>query len=376
MKYAFNDILNKEMYDTGLCVFITGPYSIFNNIVSDRFKEMSVEDEEVELDPRLSADFGMADFGDTKINTSVDIDTFRDVIGAANVNGKWYCKVYWGNLTKKQKEYVQEYMKSPNKNGYLMVVIEGYGDYRFFLRSRLLMNSKESHLIQLSFPNRKILREIVMELFKDRGVSLTEEAAELFVMRMSNAYDDYGNIIDRVMEMVSGGVIDKKIMEKGLKGVENYVIDDFIEFLLRPLSGPEISKNRKVYKMYGALVREMGAKAVLMKTRYKVDELIEFRRAINNGLIPIQVRFSVEEAKKRLGEESKLGKIADFRFRKLAELASKTSLKDWFYMQTLLSRVSGMTSDEECERILFTLVHRTVLNEIRVKKGIGVEGDV
>lgn len=377
MKYVFNDILSEELYKAGLCVFVTGPYSIFNNIVADKFKGMAQSKEEMFIDDDLMAEFGIKDTDFAKVNTSVDIDTFRDVVGSANIHGKWYCKVAWDNLTKKQREYVQEYMKFPNANGYLIVVIEKYADYRFFLKSRLLANSKETHLIQLSFPNRKVLVELVAEMFRMQGAKVTEEAAELFVMRMSTAYDDYGNIITKVLEYNKDKVIDRKVMEVGLKGVENFVIDDFIEQLLKPLSGSDIQKNRKIYKMYGALVKEMGADGVLTKIKYKVDELIEFRRAINNGIIPIQVRFSVEEAKQRLGEESKLYKVPDFRFRKMAYIASQTSLKDWFYMQTLLSQVGGkygrLRDTQEYERILYTLVHRTVLNEHRIKKGIGME---
>lgn len=376
MKYAFKNILEEDLYKSGLCVFVTGPYSIFNNIVSDKFKDMASSKEEFHVDPELLTEFGITNVAETKPNTSVDIDTFRDVINIANIHGKWYCKASWETMNKKQREYVMEYMKSPNSNGYLIVVIEKYADYRFFLKHRLLANSKESHLIQLSFPNRAVLKDIVIERFRRRGATISVEAAELFVMRMSASYEDYERITEKVLTMFSGEITQKD-MEKALKGVENYIIEDFIEFLLKPLSGSEIQKNRKIYKMYGALVREMGAEEVISKIRYRVDELIEFRVAINRGIIPIQVRFSVEEAKQRLGEEHKLFKVPDFKFRKLAYIASQTSLTDWFYMQTILTKAGNgryrMRDKEEYERLLYTLVHRSVLNAHRIKKGIGLE---
>lgn len=375
MKYAFKDIMNEEMYDSTQVMFVTGPYNIFNNIVVDEIRKRSVAEYILDKDNEMLKEFGIEpednDSGEY-ITNSVDFNTFLDVVGIPNINGKWFCNVDLATLNRDQKEYLNTYIKDPNDNGVLIVTSTEWRDFRGYLRNRTLELSLHSHIIQLSFPTRSVLEELTIKLFKDRGVIIDKKSAGLFVMRMSNAYDDYEEVIDRIC-VGHYGEMDYKQVHEGLKGIDNYVIDDFLERMLKPLSSEEIQPNRRIYKMLGALIEEMGAIELVSRLSYRIDEFIEFRIAINSGVIPIKVRFSVDEAKEKLGKEHKLYNIHPYRFRKLAYVASLTSLRDWTYMKMLLSDNRLRYSQEASVKALYTLVHRSVLNKSRLENAIGTE---
>ena len=375
MIYKFGDIHDEELYDTAMAVIITGPHSIFNNIVVDRLREKCMEEEsedDVQLDSELLDEFGIEDTGDRRTYNYIDFNTFLDTVNIPSLSGKWFCSVDIKMLNKKQLEKFDKYLKTPNKNGILVVVSHDFKDYRKYLRNNVLRFNKNSHVIQLSFPNRKGLLDIIKVKFNERGVDISSKSIELFMMKMGKAYNEYDNIINRVC-MGYSGKMDFDEVKQRLKGVDNYDIDDFVRRLLKPINKNKISKNRKIYKVVDSLLSEMSATDIVNKLRYMVDEFVEFKIAIIRGIIPIKVRFSVVEAKRKLGKESKLYKVPDFLFRRKAYIASLTSLRDWTYMKILLGNVKLRYDDNENERVLYTLIHRSILNTSRLRNNIGLE---
>ena len=194
-------------------------------------------------------------------------------------------------------------------------------------------------------------------------------------MRMSRAYDDYEEIIDRVCAGRKGK-LDIKEVQEGLKGIDNYIVDDFIERLLSPISGDKITTNRRIYRMMESLLSDMGPRELVKRMKYQVNDFLDFRIAINTGLIPIKVKFSVDEAKKRIGPDNKISGLHDFRFRRMASIASQTSLKDWTYMQILLSDKTLAYSDAASERVIYTIVHRSVLGEFRLNNSLKLDNTI
>lgn len=372
MKYSFKDILSKEIYDNSLVMFVTGPYSIFNNIVVDGLRERAKGKFAQQVDTTLLEEFGISENVGT-VSNSVDFNTFLDVVNTPSVIGRWFCSVDYKMLTKKQVERLEDYMKNPNANGIMVITCMDYLDYKRYLNHRLIKMSRNVNLIQLSFPSKNTLIDIVKKLFEDSGVTVDYPAAELFVFRMSSNYDEYNKMINDIATKYKGMKIDYNTMTKALHGVNYYILDDFITELTVPLKDDKIAKNRKIYKILKSLYNEFSPRELVYRLRSLIDDYIEFRLLINKGIIPIKVKFSVAEVKNRLGEEHRLYKIPDFKFRKMAYTASLTSLRDWVYMKMILNNVGSKHDEESYAKVIYSLVHRTAFDEHRLKNDIGIE---
>ncbi len=238
MKYNFSNIAEPMIYDSCQVMFVTGPYNIFNNIVIDELRNRSAANDVYEEDVELLAEFGIKNEGksEIKISNSVDFQTFIDVVDMPNVNGKWFCSVDLGTTGKKNKEIIKKYITKPSKNGILVVYSNEFKNYREYLRHRALTQSQVSHIIQLSFPNREILMQIVKQLFEQRSVRVEQKAIELVVMRLSTSYDDYEETIDRLCVGKENFELTYEEMLDGLRGIENFVLDYLIQRLLVPVT--------------------------------------------------------------------------------------------------------------------------------------------
>lgn len=398
MKYTFNDINNKDFYDTCCVAFVCGNYHIFNNMVVDQLKDLCDSKENVDIAPGLAKEFQLNTLNQVNTNV-VNIDMFMDVINIPNIDGKWFCSIDLGTATKKQIEKIENYIKHPSNNGILVVTSDEYKQFRRYLMNKLLINSRTCHIIQLSFPNRTTLTEIVKKQFSLRKVSISDQSAQYFIIRMSTSYDEYDRVIDKICTGVQEDTqLSYERIQEELKGIENYVLDDFIVALAKPIASDKISTNRHVYKMLKVLIQEYGAKGLVNKLQYSIDELIQFRIIINSGIVPIKVSYSFMEVKNKLGEDNKLSKISEFRFRKMAQLASLISIRDLVYVQLILNNidtiavnkserketdketgkervvtvVTKILSEESCEKALYSMLHRSVLNKDRLDNDIGI----
>lgn len=371
MIFRFGDINNNDMIDTASVLFVVGQHSIFNNIVIDKVKKACRGDIDTE-------DFTSDLYDEFFINDRsssygyLDFNEYLDVVKMTSMSGKWLCIVDYKMLTKKQRERLTRYMKTPNNNGKLLVYSQEYVDYKELLRNKVLSAHPNSHLIQLQFPNRSVLKLLVQGMFLDRGVRVPEKAIELFIMRMGNNYEQYDATIDSICQERENTNLSYKEFSEAMRGIENYVLDDFIEQLLKPIKSTKISTNRKVYRMLDSIIQDIGVRATVNKVKYKLDELIEIRILINKGIIPINIKYSVKESKERVGEKSKAYKMNDYHFRKVAELASRTSLRDLVFMKMILSNIKSSWDEKEYYKALLALVHRAAFSNNRLINDLGI----
>ena len=383
MIFSFKDIASEELYSSARILFVTGQYGIFNNLAIDAISELCKPKDDILSDPEFIEDLKDDGVSETEImaviSNSVDIETFMRVNGVLPMMGLWFCSIDYSFMTKKQLNWLDNYMKSPSSSGKLVVFCTDWKKYNTLLRSKIVRNSAFVHLIKLSYPSRSTLETVVSELFYERGALIEKRAIELFIMRMSSSYDEYAEIIDKIIvesvpsEAPKGTyMITYENTLNAMKGIENFVIDDFLLKLLVPLGSERSNGKNKIYRILGSLLDEFGARQLVAKLKSKIEDYIEFRLIINNGIIPIKVMYSVPEAKERLGEKHKLCRYSDYTFRKMAKIAAETSLRDWTYMKMILSNADKF-SDESYERVLYSLINRSVLTESRLNNDIGID---
>ena len=209
---------------------------------------------------------------------------------------------------------------------------------------------------------------------------------------MSSAYDDYNMVIDKIcnenipqeyFEAIKSAdkddfekiEITKDMIISSMHGIENYVFDDLIYALVKNQNTDKIKKGIQVYRIIHILAEEFGYRVLVNKLKAKIDIMIKFRIAIDDGIIPILVNYYVDEAKQRLGKDNKLSEMSDYAFKRYANLASRTSLRDWMYMKLILLNVKGY-SEEQYETALYSLASRRSLSELRINNDIGIENSL
>ena len=387
MKYSFKDILNAEIYEDTKVMFTLGKYNWFNNMVCDTLKALSVDSDkkiEIELDISSEFNFGTSDNNDEPQSAmgenSVDFDTFMDVIGVANINGRWFCKTSLSTLNKKQKEKLMRYIKEPSEHGILVITSENWLDYKDILRNRALSFSKNCHLIQLSFPNKNVLKDIVRQSFNEKGIEIDSGALDFFIMRMSSAYDKYEEMIQDIVDKHKEDTLDKKQIKDYMKGVEYFELDDYIIELTKPMVSDK-TNSKKVLKIMIALEDELGSKNLAHQLLKSIDKYIEYRLLINKGYIPIGINYFFKDVINYLPENIKANyeNMNEWKFRYEASIASRTSLKDWEYMKLILNKalennkIGDDKMDEKCQKALYELSTRSVLKADRINNIIGVD---
>lgn len=384
MKLTFKDINNENIYNDCKVMFVTGQYDVFNNIVVDRYREKC----SIHIKPHDGADSGLlSDFGfnpntEIKVSNNLELNTFMTTNAMPGINGLWFCSSSLDSLTKKQLDWLKIYIKKPSENGILVLSSKSYKYYKPWLSNRIVLNSQDVGIIQLSFPDREILKSLVVEKFSQRNVIIQDAALDLFIVRMSSSYDDYDLIMDKIcsenLPLDYLSKTDEKfeitydMAFESLRGIENFVIDDFIVKLTDPLSSDNITGRKPVFKIMNYLVQEYGARKLVGMLLKKINELIEFRLAINDGYIPVIVNYNVAESKKLLGESSSITKKSDYQFKRLSRIAARTSLKDWLYMQMILMNTNKF-SEESYSKALYNLVTRSVLTPSNLSSALGMD---
>ena len=345
MKYLFSDIYNEDLYKNSSVLFVVGPYAIFNNIAVDNMKNecngKGIEDTSDNTEDNLTG---------IKINNALDFENFKILCRTPSITGKWYTVVDIDSLNKKGVEWIKEYIKNPSEYTVLCITSTQFKNYKFWLNNKSVNTTINVNALQLSWPHRDTVNKIVKLLFKNRNRDIEQRAVELFIVRMGHEYNEYDRVIDKICnENTPDNVTDYSELKpisydetlESMKGIESYGIDEFIERLTLPLTSDVVSSRKQVYRMLMYLIESYGARKLVAVLKTKIADLIEYREAINNGTIPILVDFNVAEAKRSLGEESRLANKTDYRFKVEAKLASKTSLKDWVYMSMILENISS-----------------------------------
>lgn len=378
MKYGFKDILNAEIYESTQVMFILGQYPWFNNMVCDTLKSMCVQDNQ-DYGTEVIEEFGLdTDDSDDSSVSSVDFATFLEVIGVTSVNGKWFCRTDYSLLNTKQKEALNNYIRKPSENGILIIVSTDWRQFREILRNRVLNVSKSVHVMQLSWPNRSVLKGIVAQSFEEKGIQADSSAVGFFIMRMSNAYDKYESQIDSIVDMHKGDKLTSKDLKVYMKGIENFIVDDYIKELVKPLQNAN-TNSKKVFKIMIALEDEFGAKNLVYQLLKKINEYIDFRILINNGYIPIGINYFYNDIIENIPNKDKYSKMNEWSFRNKANIASLTSLRDWEYMKLILSKAVENVKlppdvmDEKCQRALYDISTRSVMTADRLNNVVGFD---
>lgn len=378
MKYTFKDMLTAEIYESAKVLFVFGKYNMFNNLVSDEVKARCISTDTIEGSIGVEEEFGISASDSSDISSSVDFNTFMDVNGVANVSGKWFCKVELQTLTKKQKEKLAKYIKAPSDTGILVVVSTEWKDYREYLKNKVLAYSKVCHIIELSFPSKDIVKALIKQMFEERGIEIQSSAIDMFMTKMSVAYDEYEVVINKIKDVHGSGVLESKDLKVYMKGIDHYILDDFILELTKPMVSDK-TNSKKVLKIMMTLESEVGAKTLVYNLLNIINECIEFRILINTGMIPINLNYFFNEVINRIGKDTKYGKMKEYTFRRKALLASQTSLRDWEYMKLILFnaiknvRISDDEMDKKCQKALYELCTRTVITPDRINNIIGID---
>ena len=384
MRYTFKDLLTAEIYDSTRVMVVVGKYDIFNSLVADELKAMCTSDYVSDGTAGVLNEFGLADetYEESGIS-SVTFQTFMDVIGVQCLNGKWYCRVEYGTLSKKQKEQFLKYIKNPADTGILVVTSNDWKEYKDLLNNKALGFGRNTHIMNLNFADKIVLKKIVAQLFEDKGMSIQSSAVDMFITKMSLAYDEYEQVIGNIKDINEGKEeITVNNLKTYMKGIEHYQIADFIEQLIKPMSSDKTNA-KKVLKILVILEDEYGCKNLTYNLINIIDDYIEFRTLINKGVIPIGINYFYKDVMKDInalyGEKNKFEKLSEYTFRKRAIIASQTSMRDWVYMKLILSKavrdikISDEEFDNRCQKALYDLCTRSVLYSDRLNYIIGVD---
>ena len=376
MLYKFGGIYNNDMYNTCNVMIIGGEYQIFNNLVSDKLKSIATPVFGGNIDLDLVSEFTVST-SDTMSNV-VSFDEFFRVKSSYPMVGRWFCSVNYSLLTDKQKNTLKEYIKQNTDTGILVVYCDNYKFYREFTKNRALQASKTAHFIQLSYPNRQILKTIVVDLLAlysgNKNIKVSDKAVELFIMRLGSDYNSYSSILQTIAVDYRDKYIGYDDILQYIQNIDNYNIDEFIERLVKTKINDKFVKTRKVYKAYYSIVEDIGAESFLRRLEYKIKALVEMRVYINNGKVPVLVRYGAKEVQDSLPDNSPLKKLSTFSFKRLARLANETSLRDWSYILMLIksSRYSKFKTEEQCESIIHSIIHRYVFSSERLNNDMGI----
>lgn len=379
MRYNFSSIYDEKMLSGTQVLFIFGKYNVFNNIVVDRFrnrcKGIFSSEETAELEA-LAAEFGGK--GSVGGQMALSIEEFKRQIHMPCSNGLWFCSVRADYTSDKDMDWIKEYMKNPSRYGVLIVICSDWKKIKQYRKLSIFKTSEKTSCIQLGFPDRQTLKEIIKLMFKEKLAELDDRAVELFIMRMSSSYDEYPEVVDTVVDRA--GIYEKsqltKIsyedMKEYMHGIENYLLDDFIDRLSAGMTSKKVVKTRKIYKVMDSLVDELGYSGLVYRLKYRIRDLLEFRIAINNGIIPILVRYDAKLVKSQLSDDSSIKRISDRPFKRGAHTASKFSLRELYYMKLMLEKITPLSSEDECMRVVLDIIHRKAYSANRLTNDIGV----
>lgn len=382
MIFKFNSLYDykNELYTESNIVITLGSYPVFSNIVSDRLKKLAIPDFlHSTIGDDLSDEFEVSSSKDVMNN--ITLDEFIRNKDTYPMMGKWFCIVNYSGLDKKGKEFIKDYLTKSKDSGILIINCSDFRDYKQFRNSSVVKNSKTVNLIDLSFPDRGTLKLVILDLLaklnNGNKIQVSEKALDLFIMRLGNDYNGYYGILQVIANDFKHSSVGYDDIMHYIKNVDNYNLDDFIERLVTTKTTDKFVKTRKVYKAYYSLCENLGVKRLIYRLSDKIDAIIEMRYLINIGTFPILVRYGAKSIQSNLEDDSKLKNLSSFSFKKLARIASLTSLRDWFYIRMMLNKYDKTTiSDTQGEQIMHSIIHRNAFSSNRINNDIAILDDI
>jgi len=291
--------------------------------------------------------------------------------------GRWWYSGNADRLTGEDKRAFDRLLKNPADYGTAVLVGLEFAKYRIL--TRRTRKSPVAHEISASFPNRRFLIRYVQQEVNRLGAKISQGAAEAFVWRLGENYSKYDYYIELLVSELPRGVteVQKPHIMATLKGVKGASFDDFLKYLLRPLSSGELKRTTKLFQSYGCMVED-GAAQTLRKLHYKSLQYLELRRLINEGYIPVGVSFTVDALAKMLEikddddeststkKKKKAGSLfsyrdvlqwSDLKLKREIEIAAQVPLADWYTIAILSSK--RCNTDIEAEYVLFDILTRS-----------------
>ena len=383
MLFKFNSLYdyNSDLYTESRVVITLGSYPIFNNIVADRLKKSAIPQF---LHSNLSSDFE-DDFvlskGSESVN-SLSLDDFIKNRTTYPMMGKWFSLVnYNKNLSENQKKFIFDYLGKNSDSGILVVNCDDFREYKKFKFNNIIKNSKTVNLIDLSFPDRTTLKSVILDLLSKfnngHKIKVSEKALDLFIMRLGSDYNNYYGILQEIANDFKSTEVGYDDILSYIKNIDNYNIDEFIERLVTTKVKDKFVTTRKVYRAYYSLCEDIGIKKLISRLTYKIEDIIEMRYLINTGKVPILVRYGAKSIQDTLDDTSRLKKLSSFSFKKLAKLASLTSLRDWFYIKMIISKYDiNKITDIQGEQVIHSIIHRRAFSSNRINNDIAILNDI
>ena len=382
MIFKFNSLYdyNSELYTESRVVIILGSYPIFNNIVADKLKKSAIPPF---LHSSLSSDFEddfVVSKGTESLN-SLNLDEFIRNKDTYPIVGKWYSLVNYGSLSDKHKTFIFDYISKTSDSGILVINCDNFKEYKKFKFNNVIKNSKTVNLIDLSFPNRTTLKSVILDLLakfnNSHKIKVSEKALDLFIMRLGSDYNSYYGILQEIANDFKSTEVGYDDILSYIKNIDNYNIDEFIERLVTTKVKDKFVTTRKVYRAYYSLCEDIGIKKLISRLTYKIEDIIEMRYLINIGKVPILVRYGVKSIQDTLDNTSRLKKLSSFSFKKLAKLASLTSLRDWFYIKMIISKYDiNKITDIQGEQVIHSIIHRGAFSSNRINNDIAILNDI
>lgn len=395
MEYRDNIFENLNTLSESLVWILTGDSALLTNYAIDTLKEHEKSKSKL----RKSLAVVPIDIMSTPI-TDMETDSEGDNTGLAtctleevwkrpgkNIEGRWWCVANYDNITKKDKTNLFNYVKNPCKNVVLVVTVSDFRNIMDFRKSRAFSNNNTCHVVNIQYPSRRWILKLTNSLFTEQHVKLTEEQLDSFIMKMGNAYEEYRDCVDRVVYNLKAQTgnsfetdtteIDMPDFKEAIKGIEHFEINDLLRYMLKPIrSDKPLGGRRIVHKTLARLLESMTAREICNKLKYRIHDMLIYRAAINNGIIPIKVPYNVVKVQEKLADNelnAKIKKASAYAFKRSAYLSSLTSIEDWFFMYSMLQNIPTQATEQQYLRILLNLVNRTAVSNDRLMNNIGVK---
>lgn len=394
MEFRDNIFENLNTLGETMVWILLGDSALLSNYALDKLKQH--ERSKNKLDKSLAAIH--TNIMSTIID-DIDVDEEENSAGLAtctlaevwkrpgkSITGRWLCVANYDNMLKRDRTNLFNYLKNPCKNVLLIITVGEYRNIIEFKRNSTLNSSNICHMVNISYPSRRIMLKITKQLFDEQNVLLSEEQLDSFIMKMGRAYEEYRDCIDKVtynLKAITGSEFDVPIevmpqdFKEAIKNIEHFEINDLLLYMLKPIrSSKPLNGRRGVHRALARLLESMTAHEICNKLKYRIRDMLVYRANINNGIIPIKIPYNTAKIQEALPENEltdKIKKASAYAFKRNAYISSLTSIEDWFYMYSMLENVPNYATEQQYLKVLLSLVNRTAISNDRLMNNIGIK---
>lgn len=321
-------------------------------------------------------------------NTTMPVCTLEELWKkpGKNIAGRWWCSASYENMTKKDRANFFDYLKNPNKHVLLVVTVAEYRNIMDIKRNRVFSSGNTCNTVNVSYPSTKWLRRITNALFMEYNIKLTETQLDQFIMKMGAAYEEYRDTVDKVQFAIKAYAgsdfevpteVTPENFKEATKDIEHFEVTDLMRYMLTPIrSSRPLNGRRAVHKALARLLESMTAKDICNKLYYRVKDMLVYRTAINEGIIPVKIPYNTSKVQEKLPETAfydKIKKASAFVFKRNAYLSSLTSVEDWFFIYSMLEGIPKYANEQQYLRVLLNVINRTAISNDRLMNNIGIK---